>query len=50
MEEAALLIAMQRVVGGVEVEHDLLRRAAMGLQKKATSSASIIDGSWLILW
>ena len=34
LEEAALLMAVQRVVGGVEVEDDLLRRAAMRLHEK----------------
>ena len=34
MEEAALLMAVQRVVGGVEIEDDLLRRAAMGLNEQ----------------
>jgi hypothetical protein len=34
MEELAFLIAMQRVVGGIEVEDDLLRSLPMGLQEK----------------
>jgi len=40
---------MQRVVGGVEIEDDLLRRAAMRLTNRSTSSVSIIAASWLIL-
>ena len=34
MEETAFLTAMQRVVGGVEIEGDLLRRSAMGLKEQ----------------
>ena len=34
MEEAAFLMAVQRVIGGVEIEDDLFGRAAMGLQKQ----------------
>jgi len=34
MEEAALLLAVTRVVGGVEVEHDLRGRPVVGLQEK----------------
>ena len=34
MEEPALLMAVQRIVGGVEVEHDLGRRLVMGLQEQ----------------
>ena len=34
VEEAPFLMAVQRVVGGVEIEDDLLRRAAVRLQKQ----------------
>src|SRR5262249_40107347 len=34
VEEAALLVAVQRVVGGIEVEDDLPRRAGMGVEKQ----------------
>ena len=34
VEEAPFLVAMQRVVGGVEIEDDLLRRACVGLDKE----------------
>ena len=34
MEEAALLMAVQRVIGGVEIEDDLLGWAAMGFHKQ----------------
>ena len=34
VEEPSLLVAVQRVVGGVEVEHDLLRRAIVGVEEE----------------
>src|SRR6185369_12433790 len=34
VEEPALLVAVQRIVGGVEVEDDLLRGAAMCVEKQ----------------
>ena len=34
VEEPPLLAAVQRVVGGVEIEHDLRRRGGMGLQEQ----------------
>ena len=34
VEEPPLLVAVQRVVGGVEVEHDLLRRALVGVEEQ----------------
>ena len=34
VEEAALLVAMQGIVGGIQVEHDRLRRALMRLQEQ----------------
>ena len=34
VEEPPLLMPVQRVVGGVEVEHDLLRRALVGVEKQ----------------
>ena len=34
VEEAAQLIAVDRVVGGVEVQHDLLRRHGVGLEEQ----------------
>ena len=34
MEEASFLVAMQRIVGGVEIERDLLGRLAMRLKKQ----------------
>ena len=34
VEEPAFLMAVQRIVGGVEIEDDLLRRRRVGFQKK----------------
>ena len=34
VEEPALLAAVQRIVGGVEIQHDLRRRGGMGLQEQ----------------
>jgi hypothetical protein len=34
VEEAALLVPMQRVVGGIEIKDDLTRRADMGIDKQ----------------
>ena len=39
MEEPPLLVAVQRVVGGVEIEHDLLRRAGRGRRGRAPRTA-----------
>ena len=50
MEEAAFLVAVQRIVGGIQVEDDLLRRLLVGLQEQLDEQASIATGSWLILW
>ena len=45
MEEAALLVAVQRIVGRVEVEDDLLGRPFVRLQEQITDSASIAAAS-----
>jgi hypothetical protein len=34
VKEAALLMAMQRIIGGIEVEDDLPRRTSMGVEKQ----------------
>ena len=34
MKEAAFLMAVQRIVGGVEIEDDLLRRLLVRFQKQ----------------
>jgi hypothetical protein len=39
VEEAALLMTMQRVVSGVEIEDDLLRRVAMRLHEQVDQQA-----------
>ena len=49
MEEASFLLAMQRVVGGIEVQHDLLGRAGVGLQEQIDKQPLDRDGSWLTL-
>jgi hypothetical protein len=49
VKETALLIAVQRIVGRVQVEHDLARRFLMGVEKKSTNSFSIAAASWPIL-
>ena len=55
VKEPAFLMAVQRVVGRVEVENDLLGRPALveapacASRKRSTNSASIAAGSWLIL-
>ena len=38
MEETPLLMAMQRVVSGIEVEHDLLWRRLVRLQEQRDRS------------
>ena len=40
VEEPPLLVAVQRIVGGVEVEHDLLRRLGVGVEEEVHNSAS----------
>ncbi len=39
MKEASLLIAVQGVVGGIEIEDDLLRRFVVGLQEQRDKQA-----------
>jgi hypothetical protein len=39
VEEAALLAAVERIVGGIEVEDDLLRRRWMSLQEQGDEQA-----------
>jgi hypothetical protein len=43
MKEAAFLMPVQRVVGGIEVEHDLPRRFAMGIEEEIYEQ--ILDGT-----
>ena len=54
VKEPAFLMAVQRVVGGVEVENDLfggcsVEAFACASRKRSTNRASIAAGSWLIL-
>ena len=49
VEEPPLLLAVQRIVGRIEIENDLLRRALMRLQEQIDQQASIAAGLWLIL-
>jgi len=46
VEEAAFLVAMQRVVGGVEVEDDLLGRGCVRVEKQLHQQA--LDGSAIV--
>ena len=39
VEEPPLLMAMQRIVSGVEIERDLRRRFAMGVEEQIDASA-----------
>ena len=50
VEEAPLLVPVHRIVGGVEIEHDLTRRRLVRLKKQVDEQA--LDGrrSWPILW
>ena len=50
VEEAALLVPVQRNVGGVEVEDDLPRRLRCASRKRSTNSASIAAPSWPMRW
>ena len=51
VEEPALLMAVQRVVGGVEVERDLPGRPCVRLEEKVDKQRlDHAAGSWLIFW
>ena len=50
VEEAAFLVAVQRVIGGVEIEDDLFRWLLWASRKRSTNRLSIAAASWLILW
>ena len=49
VKEPPLLIAVQRIVGRVEVEHDLTRRFGVRVEKQIDKQPSIAAPSWLIL-
>ena len=44
VEEATFLMPVQRVVGGIEIEDDLPRRAAWASRNRSTNRASIAAG------
>ena len=46
VEKAPLLVSVQRHVGGVQVEDDLPRRRAMGVEEEIDDNASIAAASW----
>jgi hypothetical protein len=48
VEEATFLVAVQRIVRGIEVENDFLGRRPS--RKRSTNSRSIAAPSWPILW
>jgi hypothetical protein len=50
VEEAAFLVARQRIIGGVEVKHDLRGRPLVSLQEQFDEPAFDRSGSWPILW
>jgi hypothetical protein len=50
MEEAPFLVAVKRIVCGIEIEDNPLGRPRVSLQERATNSCSIARGSWPILW
>ena len=45
VEEAAELVAVDRVVGGVEVEHDPLGRSGVGLEEEGHEEAFDVAGA-----
>ena len=49
VEEPPFLFPMQRIVGGVEIEDDLLRRRLCASRNSVTKNPSIANGSWAIL-
>ena len=49
MEEAAFLVAVQRVVGGVEIEDDPAWRRLVRVEEEVDEQRSIASPSWPIL-
>ncbi len=49
MEEPAFLVAVQRIVGGIEVEDDLFGRLLVGFEEELDEQAFDRPGSWLTL-
>jgi hypothetical protein len=50
VKEAALLMAVQRGIGGVEIEGDRLGGVLWASRKRSTNRPSIAAGSCPILW
>jgi hypothetical protein len=48
VENAPFLVAVHGIVGGVEIDDDLLRRLGMGTQEDIDQDSRF--GSWPILW
>jgi hypothetical protein len=41
VKEPSLLLAMNRVIGGVEIQHDFLRLSGVGLEKDGSLRTSV---------
>ena len=50
VEEPAFLMAVQRIVGGIEIENDLRRRRLVRIEEQVDEQPSIAAASWPILW
>jgi hypothetical protein len=50
MEKAAFLVAMQWIIGGVQIKNDLFRCLLVGVEEEVNEQASTAAASWLILW
>ena len=48
VEEAAFLMPVQRIVGGIEIQHDLLRRGRMGGMGYRRITALLRDAGWTV--
>jgi hypothetical protein len=46
VEEPALLMAVQRIVGGIEIKDDLLRRPCVGLEEQIDEQP--LDRRWIV--
>ena len=46
MEELAFLVAVQRIVGGIEIEDDLLGRLLMGIEEEIDEQC--LDRGWAV--
>ena len=50
VKEAAFLMPVQRIIGSVEIENDLLRRVLVRLEKQIDNNASIFAASQAMRW